>query len=24
MAAQMLQGLDGTAVMTEDEIVIKD
>ena len=24
MAARMLQGLDGTAVMTEDEIVIKD
>ena len=24
MAAQMLQGLDGTAVMTEDELVIKD
>ena len=24
MAAKMLQGLDGTAVMTEDEIVIKD
>jgi len=24
MAAQMLQGLDGTAVMTDDEIVIKD
>ena len=24
MAAQMLQGLDGTAVMTEDDIVIKD
>jgi len=24
MASQMLQGLDGTAVMTEDEIVIKD